>query len=109
MGVGLGAGVDAGVGAGAGADAGAAYRIADTLGRLKHFAADIEARAKMVDPAGALIAIVRDYNQEVMHAVTKYCRSTTLMKLCNGKTVNSGGPNRAYVGKGRVLTVKEVN
>ena len=80
-----------------GADAGAVYRVADTPGQLKHFAADIEARAKMVDPAGALIAIVRDYNQQVMHAVTKYRetekRSTTLMKLRRGKTVHSGGPN----------------
>ena len=58
MGVGLGAGMGASVGTGVDADAGATYRIADTSGRLKHFAADIEARAKMVDPAGALIAIV---------------------------------------------------
>ena len=113
LGAGVGAGVSSGVGTGAGTDAGTAYCVADTPERLKHFAADIEARAKMVDPPGALIAIVRDYNQEVMHAVTKYHdiekRSTTLMKLHSGKTVNSGGPNRAYVGKGRVLTVKEVN
>ena len=65
----------------------------------------------MVDPE--LILIVWDYNQEVIHVVTKYRdiekRSTTLMKLRSGKTINSGGPNRAYVGKGRVLTVKEVN
>ena len=76
------------------------YHAVDTLGRLKHLATEIETRVKVVDPE--LISIVRDYNQEVMHAVTKYRDiekwSTTLMKLRSSKTVNSSGPNQAYVG-----------
>ena len=66
---------------------------------------------KVVDPK--LISIVWNYKQEVMHIVTKYHNiekhSTTLIKLYSSKTVNSGGPNRAYVGKRSILIAKDFN
>ncbi|KAF8430381.1 hypothetical protein EV426DRAFT_708570 [Tirmania nivea] len=85
--------------------------VADTPGRMKQIVTEINAELT----AGATVVLKEKFQACIdfmIQKVTKYRdiekRSATLKQLRSGKTVKTA-TSRAYIGKGRMLTQKEVD